>query len=181
MDAGAEGEMGALQLNESRGEENPAENPSTENPSTGGGRENPHDSFAPRPGETDEDFFARKDEEARVEFAAAVQAWREDRAKGVCVGVCACVSVCVYQSRTSAPSVNADESSSLILCACMLYTYACMHACACIHKQTFNYARVCVRVCMNIFISYIYIYHMINILPRILIFTTNIDIHYYQQ
>ena len=47
-----------------------------------GGSKIPHDAVVPREGESDEDFFARKDEEARVEFAAAVQEWREDKAKG---------------------------------------------------------------------------------------------------
>lgn len=84
MAAGA-GPMGALEMSalemsaNSKLEENPSETPT---PSTESGLENPQDSFAPRPGETDEEFFARKDAEGAAEFAAAVQAWRDERAKG---------------------------------------------------------------------------------------------------
>jgi len=36
----------------------------------------------PRPGESTEEFFARKDGEARAEFAEAVKQWRQERAGG---------------------------------------------------------------------------------------------------
>jgi len=36
----------------------------------------------PRPGESTEEFFSRKDEEARSEFAEAVKQWRQERAGG---------------------------------------------------------------------------------------------------
>lgn len=71
MDASAKGSSGEVAANNDAGS-NPPE----------GGSKKPQDDFGPRAGETDEEFFARKDEEGRVEFAAAVKAWRDDKANG---------------------------------------------------------------------------------------------------